>query len=112
MACVLRNVPLGTTTNLTASKRTGGDVMLTQGKDGADRVRVDRAGRSLDDRKRMDDYIHQVWDIVSALRFSVGLGNKVYPQRRQQFLSRLICLRPGIHFNCVPRSNLDAAFAW
>ncbi|CAM9833563.1 unnamed protein product, partial [Ectocarpus sp. 12 AP-2014] len=36
MASVLGNVPLGTTTNLTATKHAGGDVMLTQGKDGAD----------------------------------------------------------------------------
>lgn len=67
MASILGNVPLGTTTNLTVSERSSSDVMLTQEKDGANRVRVDRAGRSLDDRKRMDDYIHQVWDVVSAL---------------------------------------------
>ncbi|CAM9818043.1 unnamed protein product [Ectocarpus sp. 6 AP-2014] len=89
MASALGNVPLGTTTNLTASKQTGGDAMLTQGKDGADRVRVDRAGRSLDDRKRMDDYIHQRLgffrplllqeDFVEKLRFELQLRLRAIP---------------------------------
>ncbi|CAM9365814.1 unnamed protein product, partial [Ectocarpus fasciculatus] len=101
MASVLGNVPLGTTTNLTASKRGSSDVMLTQGKDGADRVRVDRAGRSLDDRKRMDDYIHRRLgffrplllqeDLVEKLRSELQLRLRTNPNDKV-LSSAKVCL--------------------
>lgn len=55
-AVVLCTLPDGTPADPRRGERSSGALRADHG----DRVRVDRAGHSPEDRKRMDDYIYQV----------------------------------------------------
>lgn len=69
-AMVLCTLPDGTPADPSLWESSGGTLRVDRGH----RVRVDRAGRSPEDRKRMDDYIYQVRFGTGQVRLNAGTG--------------------------------------